>query len=76
MGLIVKVDVPVPLIVILVSEAPTPAGVARVNATVEPNPFRSLRLIVEVPVAPTLIERLDGVAERLKSSKLNETVVV
>lgn len=57
-------------------ETVTPVGLATLNATVDPNPFRRFRLIVEVPCPPVLIERLDGFAERLKSRNVNVVVAV
>jgi len=53
------------------SEAVTPLGLETVSVTVEPNPFRRLRLMVEVPCAPVLSERLEGFADKLKSRKVN-----
>ena len=58
------------------SETVTPVGLATLNATVDPNPFRRFRLIVEVPCPPVLIERLDGFADRLKSRNVNVVVAV
>jgi hypothetical protein len=51
----------------VLSDAATPVGLATAKVTVELNPFRRLRLIVEVPCPPVLIEKLDGFADRLKS---------
>ncbi len=73
-ALIVKVEDPVPLIVKVLSEAVISVGLETLNATVVPNPFRSLRLITEVLCAPVLIDRLGGLAERLKSRKLKIVV--
>jgi len=50
---------------VMLSEAVTPVGLVTLSATVEPNPFSRLRLIVEVPCAPVLSERLEGFADRL-----------
>jgi hypothetical protein len=69
-GATARVEEPEPLIANVLSAAVIPVGLKTFNATVDPNPFRGLRLIVEVPCAPLLIERLDGLAERLKSWKL------
>jgi len=55
----------------VLSEDVTPVGLETPSVTVEPNPFRRLRLIVEVPCAPVLRERLDGFADRRKSRKVN-----
>jgi hypothetical protein len=55
----------------MLSEAITPVGLETLNATVELNPLRRLRLIVEVPCPPVLTERLLGFAARLKSRKMN-----
>jgi hypothetical protein len=70
-GLIDKVAVPDPLMDDVLSDAATPVGLATANVTVELNPFRRLRLIVEDPCAPVLIDRLDGFADKPKSWKLN-----
>ena len=75
-GFIVKVEVPDPLMVVVLSETATPVGLTTLNATVDPNPFRRFRLIVEVPCPPVLIDRLDGFAERLKSRNVNVVVAV
>ena len=56
---------------VVLSEAVTPVGLVTLSATVEPNPFRRLRLIVEVPRAPVLSEKLEGFADRLKLWKVN-----
>jgi len=56
---------------VVLSEAVTPVGLVTLSATVDPNPFRRLRLIVEVPCAPVLSERLEGFADRLKPWKVN-----
>ena len=72
--MIVSVEVVLPLIVAWPSETDSPAGLDAVNVTVEPNPLRMLRLIVDVLLAPVLAERLDGLAKRLKSWKVKETV--
>ena len=64
-GLIVKAEVADPLMDVMLSEAVTPVGLVTLSATVEPNPFSRLRLIVEVPCAPVLSERLEGFADRL-----------
>ena len=69
--MIVKVEVPDPLMDAVLSEDVTPVGLETPSVTVEPNPFRRLRLIVEVPCAPVLSERLEGLADRLKSRKVN-----
>jgi hypothetical protein len=74
-AVIVRVEVVLPLIVAWPSETDNPAGLEAVNVTVEANPLRRLRLIVEVPWAPVLVERLDGLAKRLKSWKVNVIVV-
>src|SRR3989442_10971478 len=58
------------------SETVTPVGLRTLNLTVDPNPFRRFRLIVEVPCPPVLIERLEGFADRLKSWKVNVAVAV
>jgi hypothetical protein len=55
----------------VLSEDVTPVGLETPSVTVEPNPFRRLRLIVELPCAPVLSERLEGFADRLKSRKVN-----
>ncbi len=69
--LIVAVEIPDPLIDVVLSEAVTPVGLVTLSATVEPNPFRRLRLIVEDPCPPVLSERLEGFADRLKPWKVN-----
>ena len=74
--LIVRVDVADPLTVGLLRDALTPVGLAGANVAVELNPFRGLMLIMEVAEAPVPIDKLDGAAERLKSSKLKVAVVV
>jgi hypothetical protein len=58
------------------SETVTPVGLRTLNLTVDPNPFRRFRLIVEIPCPPVLIERLEGFADRLKSWKVNVAVAV
>src|SRR5205807_10016745 len=58
------------------SETVTPVGLATLNATGDPNPFRRFRLIAEVPCSPVLIERLDGFADRPKSRNVNVVVAV
>ena len=75
-GLIIRVEVPDPIRVAVLSEAVTPAGLETLNATVEPNPFRRLRLIVDVPCPPVLIERLKGFADKIKSRKVKVVVAV
>ena len=55
----------------VLSEDVTPVGLETPSVTVEPNPFRRLRPIAEVPCAPVLRERLEGFADRLKSRKVN-----
>jgi hypothetical protein len=72
--LIDRVDVPEPLIVDVLSEPDSPVGLERLNVTVELNPFRRLRLIVEVPCPPLLTDRLVGLADKLKSRKLKVVV--
>jgi len=59
----------------LPSVAIIPVGLETLSATIDPNPFRRFRLMAEVLCAPVLIERLGGLAERLKSWKLKITVV-
>ena len=54
----------------------TPVGLETLNATIDPNPLRRFRLIVEVPCPPVLMERLEGFADRLKSWKVNVAVAV
>jgi hypothetical protein len=56
------------------SEVATPVGLMTLSATVEPNPFRRFRLIVEVACPPALMERLEGFAERVKSWNVNVVV--
>ena len=46
--MIVSVEVALPLIVAWPSETDNPAGLDAVNVTVEPNPLRMFRLIVDV----------------------------
>jgi hypothetical protein len=75
-GVIVTVEVPEPLILEAPSVAVTPVGLVMLNETLELNPFRRFKLMVAVPWAPVLVERLDGFAERLKSSKSNVIEVV
>jgi len=48
-AVIVRVEVVLPLIDVGPSETDKPVGLEAVNATVEANPLRRLRLIVEVP---------------------------
>ncbi len=55
----------------MLSETATPVGLETLNTTAEPNPFRRLRLIVEVPCPPVLSEKLEGFADRLKSRNVN-----
>jgi len=74
--MIVRVEVPEPVKLAAVSEAVTPVGLETLNATVEANPFRRLRLMVEVPCDPLSTERLDGMAERVKSRNVKIAVVV
>lgn len=74
MGLIDRVEVPEPLMVEELSEPESPVGLERLNVTVELNPFKRLRLIVEDPCPPVLRERLDGFVERLKSRNLKVVV--
>lgn len=61
---------------VVLSEEVSPVGLEALNTTVDPNPPRRLRLTIDVAWAPALIERLEGLAERLKSWKTNVTVVV
>ena len=75
-GVTVTVEVPEPLMVGAPSEADTPVGLVMLNETRALNPLRRFKLIVEVPWAPVFIERLDGLAERLKSSNANDIEVV
>ena len=75
-GLIVSVEVPDPVMLDVLSIAVTPVGLDTVNATVDPNPFRRLRLMVEVPWDPVLIETLVGLAVRVKSRNVKAAVVV
>src|SRR5439155_24964995 len=62
--------------VVVLSETVTPVGLAALNATVDPNPFRRFRLMVEVACRPVLIGRLDGFVERLRSRNVNVVVAV
>ena len=55
----------------VLSEDVTPVGLETPSVTVEPNPFRRLRLIAEVPCPPVLSEKLEGFADRRKSRKVN-----
>ena len=75
-GVIVSVEVPVVLMFGELSVAVTPVGLVTLNDTLELNPFRRFMPIVEVPWLPVFTERLDGLADRLKSSKENWIVVV
>ena len=70
-ALIVKVEVPDPLMVVVPAETVTPVGLEMLSATVDPNPFTRFRLMLEVPCPPVFRDRLDGLAVRLKSWKLN-----
>lgn len=73
-GATAKVAVPEPLMLEVSSDAVIPDGVVRVSETVDPNPLRRLRLIVEVAWDPVLRDRLDGFADKLKSE--NEKVIL
>src|SRR5438309_9678987 len=75
-GFIAKVEVPDPLRVVVLSETVTPVGPVTLNATVDPNPLRRFRLIVEVPRTPVLYERLAALADRLKSLNVNAVIAV
>lgn len=61
---------------VVLSEEVSPIGLEALNVTVDPNPSRRLRLTVDVAWAPALIERLEGLAEMLKSWNTNVAVVV
>jgi hypothetical protein len=70
-----KVELVLPVMLVLLSETDSPDGLVTLNVTVDAKPLRELRLMLEDPCAPVLSERLDGLAERLKSSKLSVMVV-
>ena len=73
--MIVKVELELPLMLVVVSETESPDGLDTPSVTVDAKPLRELRLMLEDPCAPALSEMLDGFAERLKSSKLSVMVV-
>ena len=52
-----------------------PAGTVAGRAIPPENPFSPLRMTDELPEEPAIIERLDGLADMVKSTALTRTVI-